>query len=57
MCYGMNCRYEHSYTGDCKKPRNVPCPLDDEPEIDEEELEVERLMREAEEHPEEDDET
>ena len=28
MCYGMGCRFER-YAGDCDKPRNVRCPMED----------------------------
>ena len=29
MCYSGSCPYE-TYDGDCRKPRNKPCPQDEE---------------------------
>ena len=38
MCYGMGCEWEHSYTGECTKPRWAECPAEREVGYDEEDL-------------------
>lgn len=40
MCYGIGCRYESHYWGECRKPRGEECPMtydDNDYEEDEEE--------------------
>lgn len=49
MCY-MNCQYEN-WAGDCRKPRGVPCPVEEEERAAEE-----REAEEREKAPEDDDE-
>ena len=47
MCYGANCCWEESWSGECRKPHRYPCPMDeDAEEMSEEELEELRYGRE-----------
>lgn len=30
MCYGSGCYYEARWSGECRKPSRLPCPMDEE---------------------------
>lgn len=44
MCYGANCRWEGSWSGECSKPRGLPCPLEDEDENEFSEDEIAEIL-------------
>ena len=34
MCCGMSCLFENRYSGECRKPRGIPCPQEYDNEDD-----------------------
>lgn len=49
-CYSGSCPWESSWTGECKKPRRIPCPADIDDDDEEAQEEYENAVLEWEEH-------